>query len=163
MKSSVLTLIFGAAFAVLLGVTLLMPAAAETIVAETVQFDPEYMDLDNPDEMISVMIRFKSKVDYRVLEIDATTVLLDGHLPIISGSNSTSTKPFEWMADFDGYAIRDIIWAKIYHNGMPPNPQGNYVVALIITGNLYDGTPFTGTGNIKVKGGHSSPPPPPPP
>jgi len=165
MKSSVLTLVFGVAFAVLLGATLLMPAATAVIEAFSVQFEPKTMDLDNPEEIVTVTIKFKSShgEDQLVVNINTDTVLLEGSLPPISGSNSTGTQPPSYSCSFDGYSVRDIVWTKIYHVGMIPNPQGNYVVDLTITGNLYDGTPFTGTGHIQVKGGHSSSPPPPPP
>lgn len=166
MKSSVLTLVFSVGLAVLFVGVLLIPAATATIVAKTVTFEPKYMDLAYPEELVTATIRFSSAhgEDQRVVEIDTSTVLLEGTVPAIPGSNSTGTKPPEYRCDFDGYSVRDIIWLKIYHVGMPPNPQGNYVVDLTITGNLYDGTPFTGTGHIQVKPhkGHSPPPSPPP-
>jgi hypothetical protein len=135
------------------------------IVAESIKLDPKDMDLYEPDEIVTATIRFRSAhgENERVVEINTSTVLLEGTLPPIPGSNSTSTSPFEYTCDFDGYSVRDIMWLKIYHVGMEPNPQGNYVVDLTITGKLYDGTEFTGTGHIQVKPHkHHSPPPPPP-
>jgi hypothetical protein len=145
--------------------TLLIPAVQATIEAKSVDFEPKKMDLYNPDELITATIRFSAAhgEDQRVVEIDTTTVLLEGSISPIPGSNSTATKPPEYWCDFDGLTVRDVLWMKIYHDGMPPNPQGNYVVDLTITGNLYDGTPFSGTGHIQVKGTFHSPPPPPPP
>ena len=163
MRVSALALMFAVAFSLLLAGSLLMPMAIADIKASTVKFEPEYMDLNNPDEIVKVTIRFEPKYSGQELNINASTVLLEGSLPIISGSNSTGTKPAEWRANFDGQSVANIMWTKIYHVGTPPNPQGNYVVDLTVTGNLYDGTPFSGTGHIKVKGGKSSPPPPPPP
>jgi len=140
-----------------------MPAAVAMIVAETVDFDPKDIDLYDPDEIVTATIAFKSAhgENERVVEINTSTVLLEGTHSPIPGSNSTSTKPFKYTCDFDGYDVRDIMWLKICH--MAPNPQGNYVVDLTITGKLYDGTPFTGTGHIQVKPRRHSPPPPPPP
>jgi len=165
MKPRALTLVFSTLFVVLIMGTLLMPAAVATIVAETVKFDPKDMDLYDPDEIVTATIVFKSAhgENERVVEINTSTVLLEGTLPPIPGSNSTRTAPFEYSCDFDGYSVRDIMWLKIYHVGMEPNPQGNYVVDLTITGKLYDGTPFTGTGHIQVKPKKQSSPPPPPP
>ena len=161
MKSSLLTLIFSAAFTVLLGATFFMPASA-TIVAESVKFEPKKMDLTMPDEIVTATIRFGDPYTEDVLNIDPSTVLLDGSLAPLSWA--TATKPPEFIAHFDGYMVRDILWSKVYHMGaIKPNPQGIYVVHLIITGELYDETPFTGTGHIKVTVPHSSPPPPPPP
>lgn len=165
MKSGALTLIFSMALTILFVGTLLMPAATATIEAFSVTFEPKYMDLDNPEELVTVTIRFKAAhgEDQRVVEINTSTVLLEGTVPAIPDSNSTSTQPPEYRCEFDGPTVRDVMWMKICH--MSLNPQGNYIVDLTITGNLYDGTPFTGTGHIQVKPKHfsGSPPPPPPP
>ena len=168
MKPGALTIVSSVALIVLFTGTLLMPAATATIEAFSVTFEPKYVDLSDPDlfpETLTATIRFKSNEDYRVLEINTSTVLLEGTVPAIAGSNSTGTKPPEYSCDFDGSGVRNVMWMKIYHNGMPPNPQGNYVVDLTITGKLYDGTEFTGTGHIQVKPKRfsGSPPPPPPP
>jgi len=161
MKSSLLTLVFSVAFVALLTTTFFMPASA-TIVAESVKFEPKYMDLTNPEEIVTATIRFGDPYSEEVLNIDPATVLLEGSLPLLSWN--TGTKPPEFIADFDGYMVRDILWAKVYHMGaMEPNPHGKYMVYLTITGELYDETPFTGTGHIKVTVPQSSPPPPPPP
>jgi len=165
MKPSALTIIFSVVLIALFVGTLLMPAATATIVAKTVTFEPKDMDLYEPEEIVTATIRFSAAhgEDQRVVEINTSTVLLEGTLPPIPGSNSTRTQPPEYSCDFDGFSVRDIMWLKIYHVGMEPNPQGNYVVHLTITGSLYDGTPFTGTGHIQVKPHkYSSPPPPPP-
>ena len=163
MKNSVLTIVLSAALVVMFIGVLLIPAAATTIVAESVKFEPKRMDLYDPEEIVTATIRFPPDYDDQVFEIDTTTVLLEGSLPPLSGSNYTSDKPPQYVCEFDGYSIRDILWMKIYHDGLPPNPQGIYVVELTIAGSLYDGTPFTGTDHIQVKPTHHSPPPPPPP
>ncbi len=165
MKSKVSIAVFSVALLVLILGTFLIPAVEATIEAFSVTFEPKTMDLYDPDELITVTIKFKPAhgEDQRVVEIDTTTVLLEGSVSPIPGSNITGTKPFEYRCDFDGYAVRDVLWMKIYHDGMPPNPQGNYVVHLTITGNLYDTTPFSGTGIIQVRPSHHSSPPPPPP
>jgi len=167
MKPGALTIVFSAVLILLSVGTLLMPGATALIEAFSVTFEPKYMDLNNPDELVTVTIRFKSAhgEDQRVVEINTSTVLLEGTVPAVTGSNSTGTSPPEYRCDFDGSSVRNVMWLKIYHVGMEPNPQGNYIVDLTITGDLYDGTPFTGTGHIQVKPKKtsSSPPPPPPP
>jgi len=167
MKLDALTLVFSVGLIVLFAGVLLIPATTATIVADAVKFEPKTMDLYDPEEIVTATIRFTNtteETEQRVVEINTSTVLLEGSVPPIAGSNSTSSKPPEYSCDFDGPSVRDVMWLKIYHIGMTPNPQGNYVVDLTITGNLYDGTPFTGTGHIQVKPhkGHSPPPPPPP-
>lgn len=166
MKLGALTLVFSVVLVVLFVGTLFMPVATATIEAFSVTFEPKRMDLYYPDDFVTATIRFKASKgeDQRVVEINTSTVLLEGTVPAESGSNSTATQPPEYRCDFDGPSVRDVMWLKIYHVGMEPNPQGNYVVDLTITGNLYDGTPFTGEGHIQVKPKvHHSPPPPPPP
>lgn len=166
MKPSALTVVFSAVLVLLTVGTLLMPAATATIIADTVDFEPKRMDLYNPDELVTATIIFpvdKDETEQRVVEINTSTVLLEGTVPAITGSNSTGDKPWNYRCDFDGPSVRNVIWLKIYHDGMPPNPQGNYVVDLTITGDLYDGTPFTGTGHIQVKPKQTDPAPPPPP
>jgi len=142
-----------------------MPGATALIEAFSVTYEPKRLDLYNPDELVTATIRFKSAhgEDQRVVEINTSTVLLEGTVPAITGSNSTGTSPPEYRCDFDGPSVRNVMWLKIYHDGMPPNPQGNYVVDLTITGELYDGTPFTGTGHIQVQPKKTDPAPPPPP
>lgn len=168
MKSGALTLVFSLALIVLFVGTLLMPVATATIEAFSVTFEPKYVDMGDPDlfpETVTATIRFKAAKgeDQRVVEINTSTVLLEGTVPAITGSNSTGTQPPEYSCDFDGSSVRNVMWLKIQH--MAPNPQGNYVVDLTITGKLYDGTEFTGTGHIQVKPKKfsGSPPPPPPP
>lgn len=157
MKPYALTVVFSAVLIGLVAGTLFMPAATATIVADAVKFEPKRMDLANPEEIVTVTIRFE-----RAPEIDTSTVLLEGTVPAMPDSNSTGTKPPEYLCNFDGYAVRDVMWTIIYHMGKI-NPQGIYLVHLTVTGNLYDGTPFMGTGNIQARPtGHSPPPPPPP-
>ncbi len=165
MKPTALTVVFAAVLIFLSVGTLLMPGVTALIEAFSVTFEPKTMDLNNPDELVTATIRFKAAKgeDQLVVEINTSTVLLEGTVPAVTGSNSTGTSPPEYRCDFDGPSVRNVMWLKIYHVGMPPNPQGNYVVDLTITGELYDGTPFTGTGHIQVKPKKTSSPPPPPP
>lgn len=167
MKSASLTLVFSVVFAVMFVGTLLMPGAVAMIEAFSVDFDPKTVDLSHPDLFpgtVIVTIRFKAAhgEDQLVVDINTSTVLLEGSVSAIPGSNSTKDKPPEYSCEFNGPAVRNVMWMIIYHDGLPPNPQGNYVVHMTITGNLYDGTPFTGEGHIQVKpakGEHSPPPP----
>ncbi len=168
MKPGALTLVFSLVLIALFVGTLLMPTATAIIEAFSVTFEPKYVDMSDPDlfpEIVTVTIRFKAAKgeDQRVVEINTSTVFLEGTVPAIPGSNSTSTQPPEYSCDFDGSLVRNAMWLNLYH--ATPNPQGNYIVDLTITGKLYDGTAFTGTGHIQVKPKRfsGSPPPPPPP
>jgi len=138
-----------------------MPVVTATIEAESVEFEPKRIDIYNQEEPVRVTIRFNAtgEEDERVVEINTTTVRLEGMVP--ASNNSTSRPPPEYSCDFDARSVINIIWTKIAH--MSYNPQGNYIVDLTITGKLYDGTDFTGTGHIQVMGKFISGPPPPPP
>ena len=161
MKPGALTFVFSVVVIIMFVGTLLMPAATATIEAFSVTFEPKYMDLYKPDPTVTATIRFKAAhgEDQRVFEINTSTVRLEGTVP--ATNNYTNPLPPEYICDFDGKSVCNIMWLKITH--MPYNPQGNYVVDLTITGKLYDGTPFTGTGHMQVKGRKLSGPPPPPP
>jgi len=148
---------------VLFAGTFLMPVVTATIEAKSVEFEPKRIDIYDQEEPVTATIRFSAAhgEDQRVVEINTTTVRLEGMVP--ASNNSTSTQPPEYSCDFDAVAVINILWVKIYHNGLPHNPQQNYVVDLTITGKLYDGTDFTGTGHMQVKGKFQGQPPPPPP
>lgn len=163
MKAGALTLVSAVVLIVLVAGTFLMPVVTATIEAKSVDFEPKYIDIYDSEETVTATIRFRAAKgeDQRVVEINTTTVRLEGTVPAIPSSNSTSTQPPEYNVDFDAGSVINILWVKITH--MPYNPQGNYIVDLTITGELYDGTDFTGTGHIQVKGRFLSGPPPPPP
>jgi hypothetical protein len=163
MKSDALTLVSSVVLIVLFVGTFLMPVATATIEAFSVTFEPKYMDLYDQEEPVTATIRFKASKgeDQKVFEINTSTVYLEGSVEAIPDSNDTRTKPPEYWCDFGARSVINILWLKITH--MPYNPQGNYIVDLTITGKLYDGTPFTGTGHIQVKGRYLTGPPPPPP
>jgi len=140
-----------------------MPVVTATIEAKSVDFEPKIIDIYDQEEPVTATIRFRAAKgeDQRVVEINTTTVRLET-VPANLGSNSTSSQPPEYSCDFPARDVINVLWVKIVHE-MPYNPQGNYIVDLTITGELYDGTPFTGIGHIQVKGKFSSGPPPPPP
>jgi hypothetical protein len=160
-KAGALTLVSSVVLSVLFAGMVLMPVVTATIEAKSVDFEPKIIDIYNQEEPVTATIRFKAAKgeDQRVVEINTTTVRLEGAVP--ASNNSTSTQPPEYSCDFDSRSVINILWTKISH--MAYNPQGNYIVDLTITGKLYDGTDFTGTGHIQVKGKFSSGPPPPPP
>jgi len=140
---------------VLIGTTVFMPAGAETITGSA-HFDPDRIDLELPaPSTVKGTIRFPSGPGPTVKDINTSTILLEGSLP----PDSTYSIPGGLVCVFDGEMVVNILWAKIYHMGMPPPP---YKIWLSITGNLNDsagGTPFSATGYIKLVVPHTPPPP----
>jgi hypothetical protein len=87
---------------------------------------------------------------------------MEGQLPQLFGY--VIPKFNKYVSVFDGPSVVDIIWLKLAHMGVEIGARRPYRVPLRITGALYDGTTFEGTGYILVSTyGVESPPPPPPP
>lgn len=128
------------------------PAGAEIIIGSA-KFDPNRIDLSLPDpSVVKATIRFENE---SVTDINASTILLEGSLPI----DTTYLVPGALVAEFDGTGVVNILWGKITHMGALAPP---YKIWLTITGNLKDtagGTPFSATGYIKIEVHHTPPPP----
>jgi len=130
----------------LIGGVVFLPAGAATIIGSA-KFDPDRVDLALPaPSIVKATIRFPSGSPYKVSDIDPSTILLEGSL----SPSTTYLIPGGLVAVFDGDTVVNIIWARIYHVGMPPPP---HKISLTITGNLYSsagGTPFSATGSIRI-------------
>lgn len=144
--------------AILTSLVVFSPAGAETIIGSA-KFDPNNIDLDLPSpSVVKGTIRFASDDPNSVLDINASTVLLEGSLP----PDTTYVTPLGKggiVAEFDGTGVVNILWSKITHMGALAPP---YKIWLTITGNLVDtagGTPFSAEGYIKIVVPHSPPPP----
>lgn len=161
MKLKKLTLISLTLLALILGGALISGFGSTPLIAEQVKIEPKPFDLDNPD---GVMVSVKLSVDDVpvVDQINASTVLLEGFIaPTATGFSPVSN---EFVAQFDGEAVADWLSIKISHMGLEtPRPWVPIKVPLKITGLLYDGTPWEGTGEIKVYLDGPKPPPEPPP
>jgi len=138
----------------LIGGAVLLPTTAEAIIGSA-KFDPDRIDLALPSPyIVKAIIRFDEP--YSVKDIDPSTILLEDSLPPLSPPYLI---PGGLVAEFDGDMVVNIIWAKIYHVGLPPPPRK---IWLTITGNLYaaaGGTPFSATGYIKIEVPHTPSPP----
>lgn len=159
MKTNKLTLIYLTLLISLIGVFVLSPSASATLEVRQVKFEPRTFDLENPDTVI-VRIKIFDSVTNKSLvdQINPATVLLENYIP---PTNTYTTKtPPEFIAKFDGYTVAFMIYAKIAHMGLAtPHPWVPLVVTLTIAGQLNDGTPWQGTGTIKVFIPDSPPPP----
>jgi hypothetical protein len=136
-------------------------------LAANVIFDPNTIDLGDPVwavKEVVVTLWFKGKYDGR--DVDPKTVLIDGVLEPKGGWKKTWVERVHikelhlnaWVFRFkvSGSSLRDLLWTKVGH--MDP---GLVHVPLEVTGTLYDGTAFTGTGYIDTYNPGETPPPPP--
>ena len=127
-----------------------------SIEAEQVKFEPKLFNLTDPEPVIA-HIKFPEPHERNTTDIDPSTVLLEGSLQPMS--NWTTRAPPEFVAEFDGTGVVNILWGKITHMGALAPP---YKIWITVTGYLKDtegGTPFSCTGYIKIIVHHSPPPP----
>jgi len=162
MKSTKLILISITILGLLLGAsTFAMIGASTPIIADQVKIEPKPFDLENPD---GVTVQVKLLVDGKPVidQIDPDTVLLEG---FIAPYETWYTRaPPNFYAQFPGGAVASWVMVMISHMGITtPNPWVPIKILLKITGLLYDGTAWEGTGEIKVYIPEDPTPPPPPP
>ena len=121
--------------------------AASGIEAEAVDINPKTLNLKSNGTWITVLIRLPE--DYEVSDINVTTVQLEA-VPAAWGNVEGN----KLMVKFDRQTVIDYIWAfKLYHMGIEwpsPLPKEGVEVELLITGELVDGTPFDGSGTVRV-------------
>jgi len=128
--------------------TTFLPAEAYTIQAD-VALSPEKINLSNPSDWSSpymtALITFSKLDRKKIVDIDPSTVLLDGVIP----PSKTTLEVYTFKAFFDKGAVINYLWLKAYHLGYIP-PYKNKPIVLTVTGNLYDGTPFSGSDTVYV-------------
>ena len=163
MKSAKLILISVTILALLLGASAFIIIGASTpLIADQVKITPKPFDLENPDG-VTAQVKLLVEGEPAVDQIDPDTVLLEGF--IAPYETWTTTAPPNFYAKFPGSAVASWVLVTISHMGITtPKPWVPIKIPLKITGLLYDGTAWEGTGEIKVYIPEDpSPPPPPPP
>lgn len=116
---------------------------ASGIEAETVDINPETLNLESNGTWIMVYIELPE--GYDVEDINVTTVQLDT-VPAAWGNVEGN----KLMVKFDRQTVTDYIWTfKLYHMGIPL-PKEGAEVELTITGELIDETSFKGSDTIRV-------------
>jgi hypothetical protein len=149
MRLKSMTVALSLAMVILFGLYLVIsPAITSPIQAEQVKFDPKLFHLDNP-ALVITHIKFPEPYERNITDVDPATVLLEGLIPPVS--YSTTRAPPEFIAAFEGSTVAALIWSKIYHMGVTtPNPWVPTKLELQISGEFFDGTDWSGTGDIKV-------------
>lgn len=166
MKANHMSLIYVATLlGLFLGTGLLLVSPAQAQIKANIKFDPNLYDWSSPspDWWIAVI---SLTGGYKADQINASTVLLESSIPADPTLSGVHTSKEYFYAYFDGTAVYNILWLKIYHMGIiEPNPHRPYRIHLTITGNLVKeagALPFEGEGVIKVRFPFGPPPPPPP-
>ena len=148
-KTTALTLVYLFILSAMVGASFLAPMATASTISATVNIDPDKINLRKPPSSwsspyVMAFIRFPKPDKKKVIDINISTVLLDGVIPATRGE---ATK-FTFKAFFDRQTVADYLWLKLTH--MDSAPFKNVKVELTVTGKLYDGTPFEGSDTILV-------------
>ncbi len=154
MKTRTLTLI-----SITLLTTLLLGAVAINVLSQPkelklkVKWKPNEFTMDGyvPDPWIAEVF-FAPPRGFS--DVDPSTILLEGMYTLQSDPYVTFSGR-RLALPFNGYDVLMALLVKAPH--MAP---GTYEISLEITGNLYDGTPFRGSGSIDITM-NSDPSPPP--
>lgn len=141
-----------------LGVAIFQRAGASGLRVTKVGIEPKPLDIYNPDS-VTFIVKVVDENNVSVTDqIDPASIVVEGW---ITPYNTYYHKPPpEFSAVFDGTYIVQAIWSKIDHMQITPdNPWNPVRVPLTISGALYDGRTWEGTGEAKVYIGMSPPHP----
>jgi len=142
MRRSLVPIAYVLCLSLVVGV-LVSTAPSAAITVEEVEIHPETLNLESNGRWITVFTSLPE--EYEVSDINVTTVQL-GIIPAAWGKVGGN----KLMVKFDRQMLIDYIWAyKLYHMQIPI-PQEGVEVDLTVSGELYDGTPFEGSGTIRV-------------
>ncbi len=159
MKARTVTLLSLTIIATLLlsTITLVMVSSVPAALKTKVWWSPKNYTLDNPvpDPWQAVLFGVGG-VLVPVTEIDPATILLEGMFSPLGPPNEPYLTFYDMylVVSFDGYDVLTAILLKAGHLIVGENNK----VDLEITGQTYEGTPFSGTGKIQMY----VPDPPPP-
>lgn len=135
-------------FSGLIAGSLLLPRATASTISATVVIDPEKINIFDscpPGAVAIATVKFPKEYRDRLMDINGSTVLLDGVIPCSWEDKS----PGKYKAFFDRHVVYDYLWLKLAHMGYT-EPFKNVKVELTVTGELYDNTPFEGSDIVFV-------------
>jgi len=143
-KHTVLT-VFVLIFSLIIGIQVVTTQVMANSIAADVDIDPDTLNLKSKGKWITAYIELPE--GYDVNDINVTMILLNDFIP-------AELHPTE-IGDYDTNGILDlmvkfdrtrVISLLILHM----SPHVKQKVSLTLTGNLNDGTPFSGSDTINV-------------
>lgn len=143
-----MTFVYILIFSGLVAGSLLLPMATAETISATVTVDPEKINIYDtcpPDSVFIATVKFPKEYRDRQMDINGSTVLLDGAIPPLREDKS----PGKYKAFFDRRTVYTHVELKIAHLQIP-EPYKNVELELKVTGTLYDNTPFEGTDIVFV-------------
>jgi hypothetical protein len=128
---------------------------APTVVT-TVDFAPSTLNLKSKGKWITAYIELPE--GYSVADINRTTILLNGTIPVdpfwiskpiksLIGNYDNDTIP-DLMVKFDGQQVINYVMANVDLSRL--YEERFMTITLTLTGKLNDGTPFQGSDTIKI-------------
>jgi hypothetical protein len=123
------------------------PPPTPPVVTATIDIHPQALNLWSKGTWITAYVELPE--GYNVSDIDVSSIMLNGTIPvdmeapITIGDYDNDTVP-DLMVKFNRAAVMSYIISVIGY------PDGFTTVTLTITGKLNNGTPFEGSGTIKV-------------
>jgi hypothetical protein len=124
---------------VLLGFQALSPTSNAFTLTATVDIKPETLNVNMNGRWITAFIELPE--DFNVSNIEPSTILLENMFK----AEWTNIECGVLMVKFDASSLTDYLWIRLYHMG-----ANRTQIALLITGELKDGTPFVGSDVITV-------------
>jgi hypothetical protein len=107
--------------------------------ATTIDFDPDTLNLKSKGKVVTVYIELP--VGYDVSQIEVFSIMLNGQV-------HAEPKPTE-IGDYDNDGIPDLM-IKFDRATVQSILEVGDEVEIVVTGELYDGTPFEGSDIIRV-------------
>jgi hypothetical protein len=110
-----------------------------------VKFEPSELNLKCEGQWLNCTIKLPK--GYNASDINASTILLNGTIPAVSSEliwNCKHTMVIGLMVSFNQTEVQQLILESTHLT------KGCVIVELTVTGSLYNGTQFQGTGQVTV-------------
>jgi len=137
MKSKSLLIALAFSAIILFGFQALSPGIAFTLSA-TVDIDPDTINLNMQGRWITAYISLPE--GYNVSDIDTSSILLEGQF----SPEWSNIECGKLMAKFDAALVMPYLWDRLTHMGSKAS------IELTVTGELTNGTPFTGSYTVTI-------------
>ena len=125
--------------------TISLTVTTSQVIKACIKFEPEKLNLKSVGQWVNCTIKLPR--GYNASDINASTILLNGTIPAVNPEliwNCQHTRVLGLMVSFNQTDLQQLILASTHLT------EGSIIVELTVTGSLYNGTQFQGTGEIKA-------------